>query len=145
MQQDNKCCLLCSYGSNMVLSTHVQKVRTAKKVQKRERRETLQREAQQTERASEQAAHRLAGMRSRGESAHKDRSRQKSAPAPKMESLDTYVSLPSAVHHAKDANAVESYIWHCICAKYPFFPQASLEAVRLKQLPKLSFPMEIVR
>ena len=95
----------------MVMSTHVQKVKTAKKVQKRERRETLQREAQQTERASEQAAHRLAGMRSRGESAHKDRSRQKSAPAPKMESLDTYVSLICALQAVKDANAVHG----CIC------------------------------
>ncbi len=59
----------------------MQKVKVAKKVQKRERREVLQREAQKTEKASEQAAHRLAGMRSRGESAHKDRPRHQTPPA----------------------------------------------------------------
>ena len=92
--------------------THAQKIKTAKKVQKRERRETLQREAQQTERASEQAAHRLAGMRSRGESGHQDRSRQKSAPAPapKMVSLDAHVRLLH-VHSIEHGNTIPVCMW----------------------------------
>ncbi|KAK9840083.1 hypothetical protein WJX74_003131 [Apatococcus lobatus] len=103
--------------SEEYVRAYMMKVKTAKKVLKRERREILQREAQQTERASEQAAHRLAGMRSRGESAHKDRSRQKSAPAPKMESLDPHqINAPALDSEIIDALAERTEDEEALCA-----------------------------
>ncbi|KAK9867403.1 hypothetical protein WJX84_009316, partial [Apatococcus fuscideae] len=101
--------------SEEYVRAYMLKVRTAKKVQKRERREILQREAQQSEKASEQAAHRLAGMRSRGESANKDRSRHTPSAAHQARP-DNNVVVPEAVSEIIDALAERTEEEEALCA-----------------------------